>query len=231
MTARNLSRLPISAAAARVTITQSCLMASVAQLATNGFWRNCPVTITIDDLEHAAAPGWRALEEDRLGDWLLRAADGFTGRANSALAAGHPGRPLIEAIDAVRSWYAARGLPAMIAVPYPTGRPDDSALDRLLAQLGWAIRADAATVMTAGPASVADHAGQDVPVDFESQPDRAWLARYHYRGQDLPAVAVQLLTSAPWQAFASVRSDGDTLAIGRVAGSGDWAGLTAIEVA
>src|SRR5215475_7047877 len=174
MTARNLSRLPISAAAARVTITQSCLMASVAQLATNGFWRNCPVTITIDDLEHAAAPGWRALEEDRLGDWLLRAADGFTGRANSALAAGDPGRPLTEAIDAVRSWYAARGLPAMIAVPYPTGRPDDSALDRLLAALGWTIRADAATVMTADPASVADRAGAaDVPVEFESEPDQA----------------------------------------------------------
>jgi ribosomal protein S18 acetylase RimI-like enzyme len=190
------------------------------------------VTISINDLEHAAAPGWRAAEEDRLGDWLLRAASGFTGRANSALAAGDPGRPLSDAIDAVRSWYAARGLPAMIAVPYPTGRPDDSALDRMLAALGWTIRADAATVMTAEPATVSGLAREtDLPVDFKSEPDRAWLARYHYRGQDLPPVAVQLLTSAPWQAFASVRSDGDTIAIGRVAGSWDWAGLTAIEVA
>jgi ribosomal protein S18 acetylase RimI-like enzyme len=189
------------------------------------------VTITIDDLEHAAAPGWRAVEEERLGDWLLRAASGFTGRANSALAAGDPGRPLSDAIGAVRSWYTARGLPAMIAVSYPTGRPGESALDRLLAELGWTIRADAATVMTAEPESVADRAGQpDVPVEFESEPDPAWLARYHYRGQDLPPVAVQLLTSAPWQAFASVQSDGDTLAIGRVAGDHDWAGLTAIEV-
>ncbi len=190
------------------------------------------VTISIDDLEHAAAPGWRAPEEARLGDWLLRAASGFTGRANSALAAGDPGRPLSKAIDAVRNWYAARGLPAMIAVPYPTGRPGESALDRLLASLGWTIRADAATVMTAEPAKVADQAGQpDVPVDFESEPDQAWLARYHYRGQDLPPAAVQVLTSAPWQAFASVRSAGDTIAIGRVAGGGGWAGLTAIEVA
>jgi GNAT superfamily N-acetyltransferase len=190
------------------------------------------VTISINDLEQAAAPGWRAAEEDRLGDWLLRATSGFTGRANSALAAGDPGRPLSEAIDAVRHWYAARGLPAMIAVPYPAGRPGDSSLDRLLAGLGWNIRADAATVMTADPAKAADLAGQpDVTVDFESEPDQAWLARYHYRGQDLPPVAVELLTSAPWQAFASVRSDSDTIAIGRVAGSGDWAGLTAIEVA
>jgi ribosomal protein S18 acetylase RimI-like enzyme len=190
------------------------------------------VAISIDDLEHAAAPGWRAAEEDRLGDWVLRAASGFTGRANSALAAGDPGRPLSEAIDAIRSWYAARRLPAMIAVPYPTARPGDSALDRLLAALGWTIRADSATVMTAEPASVAARTGPPgISVDIDSEPDQAWLARYHYRGQDLPPVAVRLLTSAPWQAFASVRSDGDTIAIGRVAGRDDWAGLTAIEVA
>jgi N-acetylglutamate synthase len=43
-------------------------------------------------------------------------------------------------------------------------------------------------------------------------------------------VARQVLVSAPWQAFASIRSGGETLAIGRVAASDGWAGLTAIEV-
>jgi N-acetylglutamate synthase len=190
------------------------------------------VTISIDDLEHAAAPGWRAIDEERLGDWLLRAADGFTGRANSALAAGDPGRPLPDAIDAVRRWYAARGLPAMIAVPYPTGRPATSMLDRRLAGLGWSLRADAATVMTAQPKRVAERCGDyAVRVDFDADPDPGWLRRYHYWGDDLPPIAARVLTSAPWQAFASVRADGETIAIGRVAGSGDWAGLTAIEVA
>jgi N-acetylglutamate synthase len=189
------------------------------------------VTISIDDLEHAAAPGWRAIEQERLGDWLLRAADGFTGRANSALAVGDPGQPLADAIDVVRGWYAARGLPAMIAVPYPTGRPAASSLDRQLARLDWSVRGDAATVMTADPARVAERGGPaGVVVGVDADPDQAWLRRYHYRGQELPPVAVQLLTSAPWQAFASVRADGETIAIGRVAGCGDWAGLTAIEV-
>jgi ribosomal protein S18 acetylase RimI-like enzyme len=189
------------------------------------------VTISIDELEHAAAPGWRGVEEERLGDWLLRAAAGFTGRANSALAAGDPGRPLPDAVDAVRRWYAARGLPAMIAVPYPTGRQADSGLDQMLAARGWTIRADAATVMTAVAARVADRAaGIAARVDFDAHPDQAWLDRYHYRGHELPTVAARVLTSAPWQAFASVRADGETIAIGRVAGSGDWAGLTAIEV-
>jgi N-acetylglutamate synthase len=189
------------------------------------------VTISITDLEHAAAPGWRAPEEDRLGDWLLRTADGFTGRANSALAAGDPGMPMTDAIEAVGRWYRARGRPAMIAVPYPVGHPEHSELDRVLAALGWTVRADAATVMTRTTTGVARRArAVGAAVAIDPAPDAAWLAQYHYRGQDLPAIAIRLLTSAPWQAFGSVRADAETIAIGRVAGSGDWAGLTAIEV-
>ena len=189
--------------------------------------------ISIDDLEHAAAPGWRAIEEGRLGDWLLRAAGGFTGRANSALAAGDPGLALPEAVAKVGSWYADRGLPAMIVVPYPAAQPDASRLDRLLADLGWAIRADAATVMTAG-AGAATARGDDAAgvtaaggpgVEIGPDPDEAWLARYHYRGQELPPVARTVLTSAPWQAFGSIRVAGETVAIGRVAGPATGPGL------
>lgn len=192
--------------------------------------------ISADDLEQAAAPGWRGVDEDRLGDWVLRAAGGFTGRANSALAAGDPGLPLPEAAEKVRGWYAERRLPAMIAVPYPTGHPEASPLDRLLAGSGWTIRADAATVMTAATTAVPPAASGPQPwpasaaVEIDAEPDAAWLSRYHYRGQDLPPVALGVLTSAPWQAFGSVRSGGETIAIGRVAAAGDWAGLTAIEV-
>ena len=180
-----------------------------------------------------AGQGWNRAS---LGDWLLRAAGGFTGRANSALAAGDPGLPLAEAAEVIRGWYAERGLPAMIAVPYPTGQPEASLLDRLLAASGWTVRADAATVMTAAAAGVTAERVSTQPsadatvVEIDAEPDPAWLARYHYRGQDLPAVAVDVLTSAPWQAFGSVRSGGATIAIGRVAAAGDWAGLTAIEV-
>ncbi len=139
------------------------------------------MTISITDLEHAAAPSWRAPEEDRLGHWLLRAADGFTGRANSALAAGDPDLPLTAAIQAVARWYRARSRPAMIAVPYPAGQPQRSDLDQLLARLGWTIRADAATVMTAATADIAEQApGASAYVDIDSTPDAAWLGRYHY---------------------------------------------------
>ena len=36
----------------------------------------------LEQLEHIAARHWRGTEEDRLDGWLLRAADGFTGRVN-----------------------------------------------------------------------------------------------------------------------------------------------------
>ena len=95
-------------------------------------------TISILDLEEAAARGWRAPEEAALGRWRLRAAEGFTGRANSALAIGDPGMPLAAAVSEVRRWYRARGLPPMVAVPFPVGRPQSSDVDRFLAvELGW----------------------------------------------------------------------------------------------
>ena len=71
------------------------------------------------ELERVAAQHWRGTEEQWLGEWLLRAADGFTGRANSALPLGAPGLPLDEALDYVTGWYRARGLPAVMAVPLP----------------------------------------------------------------------------------------------------------------
>jgi N-acetylglutamate synthase len=206
------------------------------------------VAISMTDLEAVAAATWRALDEERLGGWLLRAAGGFTGRANSVLAVGEPRLPLPEAAAAVGAWYADRGLPAMISVCYPAvppgtvapGRsaasgPGSVALDRFLAGQGWTVRAGSATVMTAATAAV-ERAAADWPdspagADFADLPDDAWLGRYHYRGTaSLSAVALDMLTSAPWQAFGSIRTGGQTVAIGRVAGSGDWAGLTAIEV-
>lgn len=189
------------------------------------------MTISIAELELVAAAGWRAPEQDLLGDWLLRAAGGFTGRANSALAVGDPGLPLAAAVDRVAGWYTEHELPATIAVPFPVGRPDDNALDRLLADAGWTLRPGAATVMTAIASEVASCAGASAAaVDIDAEPDDAWLSRYHYRGQPLPPIAMRLLTSAPWQAFGSVRRDGQSVAIGRVAVAAGWGGITAIEV-
>src|ERR1700744_4974728 len=101
------------------------------------------------ELERVAATHWRGTEEEWLGGWLLRAADGFTGRANSALPLGDPGRPLGAAVDAVTRWYTERGLPPAIAVPVPLDAADGPAraLDHELGQRGWPTRSGPAFVM------------------------------------------------------------------------------------
>ena len=185
--------------------------------------------VTIAELEALAARGWRAPDEAPLGAWLLRAAAGFTGRANSALAVGDPGMPLADALAHVCDWYAARGLPPMIAVPHPLGRPGDSRVDRFLSHRRWGVRSGPAVVMTAATAEVA-RSSPGADVELRPEPDQAWLGRYRHGGRQLPPVARRLLLSAPFQAFASIRRDGGTVAIGRIAVTAGWGGLTAVEV-
>lgn len=190
---------------------------------------------TITELERTAAAHWRGTEEERLGDWLLRAAEGFTGRANSALPLGDPGLPLDEALAAVTAWYRARGLPPMIVVPAPL-EPDSAgqALDTQLTERKWATRPGPAFVMVADlPLGEQLDRGltEGREVRVASEPGDAWAAMYHYRGQaHLPPVARKVLTSAEDQSFVSIWSGGEVLAIARLSVAGGWAGLTAVEV-
>jgi GNAT superfamily N-acetyltransferase len=188
------------------------------------------------ELERMAAAHWRGTEEEWLGEWLLRAADGFTGRANSALPLGDPGLPLEAALDYVTGWYRARGLPAVMAVPLPLLPADDApavALDSELTVRGWATRPGPAFVMVADlPLAVA---GGGLPagavVTADADPDEGWIAAYHYRGADQqPPVLRHVLTSAHEQAFISIRAESGVLAIARLSIAGGWAGITAVEV-
>jgi GNAT superfamily N-acetyltransferase len=167
------------------------------------------------DLERAAATHWRGTEEEWLGDWLLRAADGFTGRANSVLPLGDPGLPLDGALATLTRWYRDRGLPPMIVVPVPLeGGSPARALDDELARRGWATRTGPAFVMIADlPAASARAAAPEaglpagLAVLADQAPDDAWLAAYHYRGlRDPPPVMRTVLTSAADQVFISIRS-------------------------
>ncbi len=90
--------------------------------------------------------------------------------------------PLADALTGVCDWYAARGLPPMVAVPYPLGRPGDSDLDRFLDRRGWGTRPGPAIVMTAATAGVA-RSGPAGEAELRPEPDQAWLGLYHgYRG-------------------------------------------------
>jgi ribosomal protein S18 acetylase RimI-like enzyme len=182
----------------------------------------------IIELERAAAMHWRGTDEEWLGGWLLRAAEGFTGRANSALPLGGPGMPLDDALAAVTGWYRARGLPPMISVPMPLD--GESPLDNLLTERGWVTRPGPAFVMTMDLADVP--AASEVDLRVDGEPDGEWLRMHRYRGQaDLPPVRLRVLMSAGAQYFVSVRVRGEAVAVGRLSIADGWAGITSVEVA
>jgi GNAT superfamily N-acetyltransferase len=177
-------------------------------------------------LELAAAAGWPAADRAFLGDWWLRATEGWTSRGNSVLPVGDPGRPLDEAITAVERWYRERGLPPKISVPLPLRARLDAELDRR----GW--RAYPATLVMVSP--LAGLAGEHPDVRIDRSPPPEWLAVAAARKKRLPPAAVAVLTGPPEVAFAGVYRDGEALAIGRGVVADEerrWLGVALVETA
>lgn len=171
----------------------------------------------IVELEEAAALGWPALETERLGDWLLRAAQGWTRRANSALVLGDPGVP--DALDRVEEWYAARGLPAWLAIPLPAM----AAVDHAAARAGWVSPLEV-EVLTAPLPITPPEPG----VLIADTPSQEWAAVYAAR--TVPPVGYRVLSGPDTVAFASIVEDGSTVAIGRGVVTSGWLGIAAMEV-
>jgi ribosomal protein S18 acetylase RimI-like enzyme len=177
-------------------------------------------------LEHLANAAWPAPIVETLGDWLLRAADGWTGRANTALPLGNPGMGREAAIDAVTGWYTAHGLPARMNVPLPVC----AALDAALNARGWA-RSLPSLVLTAPLAAVLAAAPPQPdlpPVRLDRTPSAAWLAVVAGRKGELPAAAHHVLTAARSVRCASVEDD---LAIARGAVVDGHLHIALLEVA
>lgn len=192
----------------------------------------------VAELTAVAARGWPAVESARVGGWSLRAAAGWTRRANAALrlAGGAPD------LAAVEQWYAARGLPARLQVA--TGGADtDDMLDAELARRGWAAEAPTA-VLVGALAPLADRA-PDARVLVGRALTRRWLAGLPAAARD-PGAARRVLTGGPSVWFAEIpeasAGDGGTgspaapgegaaAAVGRCVVDGRWAGFAAVRVA
>jgi len=198
--------------------------------------------LSVEDLQRVMVGAWPAMETERLGDWLLRASRGFTQRANSVVTAGSPGMPVDAALDAVESWYAARGLPANLTLAGPLGF--DPASDEVGAQaLHRGYRARVATVtLTASTRLLANHpphppsdgppeVGGSPSVVVGSELTDAWLAAYRsYRPVDEEA-ARAILTGSPEQVFGTATAaGGHVVGVGRLALASAWGGIAAMWV-
>ncbi|HEY7272753.1 MAG TPA: GNAT family N-acetyltransferase [Actinoplanes sp.] len=191
-----------------------------------------PPAAEVAGLELAADEAWPAPVRARLGDWILRSAENWTGRANSALAVGDPDRPLDAAIDAVVDWYRERGQPALINAPMPLAAPVNAAVDRR----GWTAR-PLVLVQTA-PLTAVLTAGRDdddlPPVELARAPTEDWFTMVAEHKGSLPATARRLLTGVPESVFAHVRDAGGELiavARGTVTGPRRWHGIALVQTA
>jgi GNAT superfamily N-acetyltransferase len=194
-----------------------------------------PDRAQILELELIASRGWRPATVVEADGWLLRADQGWTGRANSVLPARTPRKPLPSMLAIAAAFYADRGLPLQVQVPLPAR----ALLDAELANRGWTIARP--TVVLVGRGSRDGYpdrdsgegvgaAAADRGVTLDRTPSAAWLAAYHYRGGPLPGPAVKLLTRHDCVRFATVVSGGRTIGIARGAVDDGWLGITAVEV-
>ena len=180
--------------------------------------------VDAEDLQRICSDGWPAPVREPLGEWELRAAGGFTSRANSALVAGDPGVALPAALEEVTAFYRRHGLPPRAQVVV------DSPWDHAIADRGWhpiGGSGGGALVMVA-PLRTAPTVAAAPEVALATRATQAWLSLYNRTDGHDTDVARVLLEGPRAVMFAQI---GDPpLAIGRMAVTETWAGLAAVEV-
>ncbi len=183
--------------------------------------RRGAAAVDAEELTRITSRGWPGTESVPLGDWELRAAGGFTGRANSVAVTGDPGVPVDEALVLVESFYAARDLPPLAQVVA------GSAWDRAFAEAGWVPYGGARPGAIVQVADLEPAYRADPDALVETHASEGWMRMYH-RVDDL-RLARAVLEGPATVGFVSIGSP--AVAIGRVVVTGEWAGLAAVEVA
>jgi len=171
--------------------------------------RRAPLAAVVR-LEGLCADAWPALVERPVGQWRLRAAGGYTGRANAALAIGDPGMPIAAALDEVRRFAREHSIPARVHVP--VGAP----WDRAVAAEGWVLdvghaRGAEVSVLVAPLADAEPPPG--VRIELPIRPSDEWW-RLAVGGPPTPAQE-RVLAGAPDTAFGLLRDD-DGAVLGQV---------------
>jgi GNAT superfamily N-acetyltransferase len=183
-------------------------------------------SVTPDDMQRICWAGWPARDTELLGDWALRAHGGITGRANSAMAVGDPGRSVHDALRAVESWYAGRGLPPLLQLPLA----DPANL--VMADEGWRrLHVTVVQVAPTAPVLARIDRRRDLRAVVEPVPSSDWRSLMHDLDTDDPEAHVAILTGPDRVAFATLYRGDEPVGIGRVSVEGEWAGVTSVDVA
>ncbi|MEV6874179.1 GNAT family N-acetyltransferase [Amycolatopsis sp. NPDC051128] len=189
-----------------------------------------------ESLEIVCSRAWPPVVEEPLGSWRLRWADGFTGRANSVLAVGDPGRPVPEALRAVCDFAHVRGIQPMAQVRR------DSPNEHAIAAAGWVEatahrRGHEVTVLTAPLATgrifprESDASGPSnasFVTKVADEPTPGWWQLSLGADEDSPA-ARQVLTGGK-VGYGVATLDGATAGVVRGALVDDWLHVGRLEV-
>lgn len=180
---------------------------------------------TVLELEERCADAWPALVDERLGGWRLRAAGGFTGRANSALTTGDPGLPVPDALAAVSAFAGRHGIKPLAHVV--VGSPHEDAV----ARTGWRVDLDhpggAESLVLTGPLT-AFATPKSEGVSVPAVPSAGW---WELTAQAEPTPAQRhVLGSGEVVGFGEVARDGSVLAAARGAVVGDLLHIARLAV-
>ncbi|WP_328991639.1 GNAT family N-acetyltransferase [Kribbella sp. NBC_01245] len=164
-----------------------------------------------------------AAETIQLGDWLLRASGGWTGRGNSLLPYGDPGMPVEKALAEVADFYRTRRLPPLALTVL--GSP----LEEVLRDEGWVdARPHQSDVLILHTSIDLVNADPGYEVQVTDRPDDEW---YDATAEVVPAIGRQMLEGPTGPVgFASIRIDGQIAAVGRGAMTGHWLGIDTVHV-
>jgi GNAT superfamily N-acetyltransferase len=180
-----------------------------------------PLRTTAEELEGYALPGWLEMSE-LLGEWTLRAAHGFTARANSCLAVGDPGMPIATAAAQIVTFSGSHGIAPKAQVVA------GSHIEAELRAFGWVDASEQTDVLVC---RLSDMLGEELPdpavqvVETLTAPWEAAYSRSRPNAVD-PAVVRRILDGHPPRAFGSVADRGELpVAIVRGHRSGPWLGL------
>ncbi|RLV50826.1 GNAT family N-acetyltransferase [Nocardioides mangrovicus] len=179
-----------------------------------------------------AMEGLRSRHVEPLGDWVLRATGGSTGRTNSVLATVDPGIDLDDAVAGTLDFYDRHDQPALAQVVvgadvhlalehrgWTRARPDEADVDVLVASVAQVRRQVRRRLGTVGPQ----------PVRLaDSLPD-GWLVGNDKAQANLDNVRFTL--DGPFlRQYAEVVLDGQQVARGRASYARDWAVVTDLMV-
>lgn len=184
--------------------------------------------IGVDDLERVMADGMPPLRSHRVGEWLLRWASGYTGRANSTLPLGDPGVPLDAAVRQVQRWYRGYA-PTLFQLFGPSGfDPTSTALGTLLAKNDWSFFQHT-LVMTASAAQVAvsaDRPGDGaVRIEVRAEPDAEWWAAASPRSKQHQQTVQAMLALIPSGSYLTACSDQAPAGHARTVHGQGWCGI------